>query len=184
MVQEIRGLDDRNLCRDDGLPAGPFDWDEIARRTLGLHWLDRSPAEREAFTIAFACRFRRWYAGMMARENRARPFDLGTLRDEGLLAVLPTRREPERGPVTYRLRRPDPRRSDAAAGWRVYDVEVHGRGAVQRFHAEYNAVIREEGYSAVLARVCTRIREAGEPVAGPVPAPCRSEWWRWITLGW
>src|SRR5207237_8827171 len=38
-----------------------FDWDETAKRSLGMHWQQRTPAEREEFVRLFAERLEKWY---------------------------------------------------------------------------------------------------------------------------
>src|SRR5262245_23147149 len=154
---------------------GPFDWTEIAQRSLGRHWRDLSPAQRSQFTTVFGCRFAQWYATMISRD-RSREADgsSGWIDPSGDWAVLNLGRPESVRPLSYRLHLRESR-------WLVYDVEVNGRSAIRRFYLEHDPVILDEGYPELVSRLCARIAhppDQGAGATGHEVRPCRTTWLR------
>ena len=52
MKKEARTAERRRLIR--AVASDIFDFQEISRRTLGIHWQPRTPAEREEFAALFS----------------------------------------------------------------------------------------------------------------------------------
>jgi MlaC protein len=137
-------------------PSVLFDTVELARRALGRYHRDRTEAELAQFTDLFGLRFQQWYTGALGRIRDLR-IVAGTT--DGDWAVLPARTSRPGRDLVYRLHRADGRR------WLVYDVEVNGRSRLGLFHVEYDRIILDEGYRALVARLREEVdREARSPL--------------------
>jgi ABC-type transporter MlaC component len=143
-------------CRVDEL-ADIFDLDEIARRTLGRHWHDRTEAERTRAMELLRAYYVRRYARFCERQEHVH-FERPIV--DGNRAVLVARgiREGHDVPVVYRLRSSDTKR------WVVYDVDVGGRSHTRSTYMELDRIILNEGYRHMVEQVAA---DLGSPRGAP-----------------
>lgn len=160
MEQVIRTLEDpalrgpeRTAERRRALRAATdevFDWTEMARRALGRHWQERSPAEQEEFVALFRDLIERAYAERIERYSGEKVRVAGEVV-EGDQATVRTRiaTKGQEVPVDYRLIR----RGDR---WRVYDVAVEGISLVANYRTQFNEVIRASSYQELVRKLKSR----------------------------
>jgi phospholipid transport system substrate-binding protein len=119
-----------------------FDWEETAKRSLGTHWQQRTPAEREEFVGLFTEMLERSYMSKIELYDGER---IGYAGDtiEGDLALVRTKLVNRLGSemgVNYKMRRRDGDR------WRVYDVEIEGVSLVANYRTQFNNLLRRSSY--------------------------------------
>ncbi len=138
-----------------------FDFEETAKRALGPHWRERSPAERREFVQLFADLLERAYIARIERYQGEKIAWLGdTVEDEQ--AVVRTRIVTQQGtevPVDYRLLRRDGR-------WLIYDVVIEGVSLVANYRTQFNRIIRTSSYQELVTRMKTRMDELSRTAPG------------------
>jgi len=125
-----------------------FDFSEMAKRSLGMFWKDRTPAQKAEFTGLFTDLIERSYINRIeGYSNEKIVFD-GETADKDY-AVVKTRfinRRQEEIPVDYKLF------SDNGQ-WRVYDVVIENVGLVNNYRVQFNKIIRGSGYDDLIRKM-------------------------------
>jgi phospholipid transport system substrate-binding protein len=118
-----------------------FDYDEMARRSLGAHWRRRSPAEQEEFLRLFRAFIEKVYADKLDLYQGER-IVVGRETTDGDYAEIEARMinaKGEESQVNFRLRRADGK-------WRVYDAVVENISIVQNYRSQFDRVISKSSY--------------------------------------
>lgn len=127
--------------------ADRFDYDEMARRSLGVHWDARTGPERQEFVAAF----RQFVSGVYFKRiqgyNREQIRYLNE-RLDGNFAEVRTMLVSQKLelPVNYYL-------LNTTGDWRVFDVVVDGVSLVSNFRGQFNRIIRSSSYQALLEKL-------------------------------
>jgi len=128
-----------------------FDWQEAAKRALGRHWRERTPAEREEFAKLFADLLERAYVGKIELYSGERIRYEGE-RVEGdhamVKTILVTKSNTE-VPIDYRMLKEGDR-------WRVYDVTVEGISLVSNYRTQFNRIVQQSGYDGLVEKLRAR----------------------------
>ena len=125
-----------------------FDFEETARRALGPHWQQRTPAEREEFVKLFSDLLEAAYVGKIDLYQGEKITYVGETVD-GDQATVKTRIVTKQGnevPVDYRLSREKDR-------WRVYDVIIEGVSLVADYRTQFNKIIQTSSYDDLVKRM-------------------------------
>lgn len=126
-----------------------FDFEETAKRSLGRHWQDRSPEERQQFVRLFTELIDRAYLRRVDRYDGEQVIILSDAV-EGNQAVVHTRivtRDRSEIPVEYLMHRTGEDR------WRVWDVKIAGMSLVASYRAQFNKIIHAESYGDLVRRL-------------------------------
>jgi phospholipid transport system substrate-binding protein len=140
-----------------------FDLSETAKRALGPHWNQRTPAEREEFTQLFAELLEGTYISRIDEFGGERIRYTGEKID-GDLATVQSRVLTKKGseaPVEARLLR----RGDK---WLVYDVMIEGVSLINNYRTQFDRIIRSSSYAELVKRLKER-----KPIAAPQPRAAR-----------
>lgn len=132
-----------------------FDWEETAKRSLGVHWQQRSPAEREEFVGLFAGLLERSYMSKIELYDGEKISYVGDTVD-GNQAVVRTKIMSKQGseiPVSYRMLRRDGDR------WKVYDVEIEGVSLVANYRTQLNTMLRRSSYPELVRTLKAKFNE-------------------------
>jgi phospholipid transport system substrate-binding protein len=176
LKREARSLERRRSIR--AIANQIFDFVEISRRSLALHWQARTPAEREEFTRLFGDLLEQSYISKIENYAGEKIQYVGETLD-GDRAVVRTLIVTKQGtaiPVDYRMFPQSDR-------WRAYDVTLEGVSLVANYRAQFNAIIQRHGYPDLVAKLKTKYDERpgpretvlrGETGAGAVTAPVPS----------
>jgi phospholipid transport system substrate-binding protein len=135
-----------------------FDIGETAKRALGPHWQQRTPAEREEFTQLFADLLESTYIARIDEYGGERIRYTGEKID-GDTAIVQTRVLTKKGseaPVDARMLR----RGDK---WYIYDVMIEGVSLVNNYRTQFDRIIRSASY----AELVKRLRDRKQAFAGP-----------------
>ena len=147
-----------------------FDFQEMSRRALALHWRDRTPQEQAEFVVVFKQLLGRAYIGRLENYTGEQVVYLSEHVD-GEFATVRSKIVTGRGseiPVDYRLRQ-------VGARWAVYDVAVSGVSFVANYRGQFDRIIRSSSYQALIRDLKSRSVDgtgrAVVPVAIPAAAP-------------
>jgi len=125
-----------------------FDFEETAKRALGPHWQQRTPAEHEEFVRLFSDLLEAAYVGKIDLYQGEKITYVGETVD-GDQATVKTRIVTKQGnevPVDYRLSREKDR-------WRVYDVIIEGVSLVADYRTQFNKIIQTSSYDDLVKRM-------------------------------
>ncbi len=140
-----------------------FDFGDMAKRALGPHWVERTPAERGEFVRLFTDLIQRAYVGKVDQHAAATKMTfLGETMD-GDHAVVRTTIPLSNGstmPLDYRMHSTRDR-------WQVYDLNIDGISLVANYRAQFNRVIRTSSYPALVTRLKSQQAEFSSPSASP-----------------
>jgi phospholipid transport system substrate-binding protein len=125
-----------------------FDFTETAKRSLGRHWQQRTPAERKEFVDLFADLLERSYLSKIELYNGEKILYLGDTVD-GDYATVRTKLLTKQGteiPVEYRMVRQNDR-------WIVYDVVIEGVSLVANYRTQFNKIIQTSSYQELVRKM-------------------------------
>lgn len=118
-----------------------FDYQEMARRSLGPHWRRRSPAEQEEFAKLFRAYLENIYSDRVdLYEGEKVTFGRETIdQDYAQVESLVSNAKGEENSVVYRLKRTDGK-------WKVYDAVVENISIVNNYRSQFDRVISKSSY--------------------------------------
>jgi len=140
-----------------------FDFGDMAKRALGQHWVQRTPAERGEFVRLFTDLIQRAY---VAKVDQHAAVTTMTFRGETVdddYAVVQTTIPLTNGskmPLDYRMHSTGDR-------WQVYDISIDGISLVANYRAQFNKVIRTSSYPALVTKLRSQQAEFSAPSASP-----------------
>jgi len=146
--------DNRDLLRKIIMPR--FDFDEMARRSLGRYWGSLNGKERE-FLSAFAKFAEGSYMGALG-SYRGEKIIYGREQVNRNLAEVDTQVLNSQGDaiaITYRLHL-------VGGEWKVYDVVIDHVGLVSNYQSQFSRILR----TASLDELLRKLREKGEGKEG------------------
>src|SRR5258705_1349350 len=127
-----------------------FDFGETAKRSLGQHWAQRTPAEREEFVRLFTELVQRTYLSKVDQYNSEMTFQKDVV--DGSQAVVQTTLLLGKGgqmSLDYRMHHPRDR-------WQVYDLSIDGISLVSSYRSQFNKIVRTDCYECLVARLKSR----------------------------
>ena len=118
-----------------------FDYEEMARHSLGAHWRRRSAAEQEEFARLFRAFLERIYSDKVdLYEGERVVFGRETLeQDYAQVESIVINAKGEEASVIYRLKRTD-------GNWKVYDAVVENISIVNNYRSQFDRVISKSSY--------------------------------------
>lgn len=128
-----------------------FDVSETARRALGPHWLQRTPAERDEFVKLFANLLEQTYIARID-EFGGEKLTYVSEQVDGDRATVRARITTRNGtevPVESRLVRKENR-------WLIYDILVENLSLISNYRSQFDRVIRTTSYEELVKRLKTR----------------------------
>lgn len=135
-----------------------FDFQEMARLTLGAHWATRTPEQQTEFVALFGDLFERSYNRLVLRFLPERDAVCGAESIEPERAVVRTtlvaKRSFEQLPVDYRL-------IVRGQRWAVFDVVVDGISLAHDYRAQFNGIIRSTSYETLRRRIKSKLEQDG-----------------------
>lgn len=139
-----------------------FDFQEMSRRSLALHWRDRTPQEQAEFVTVFKQLLGRAYIGRLENYAGEQVVYLGEHVD-GEFATVRSKIVTGRGaevPVDYRLHQ-------VGGRWVVYDVAVSGVSFVANYRGQFDRIIRSSSYAALIRDLKAKYAEMSGRTATP-----------------
>jgi phospholipid transport system substrate-binding protein len=167
----VRILEDPALKAEDRKPerraavrkiaAEVFDVQETARRALGPHWQQRTPQQREEFVQLFAELLEQTYISKIDffGGERLRFTEEKVDGENAIVRAKVVTRQATEVPVEARLLRKGDR-------WLVYDILIENISLVGNYRAQFDRIVRTQGYDELVKRLRTRgefLREAERP---------------------
>ena len=124
-----------------------FDFEEMAKRSLGVHWAQRKPEERKEFVALYSDLLENTYTKKVERYENEKVAYTGEKLD-GQYATVKTvvSTKDVDIPVEYRIFK-------AAGKWGVYDIVIEGVSLVNNYRSQFNQIIRSGSYEELVKRL-------------------------------
>jgi phospholipid transport system substrate-binding protein len=125
-----------------------FDFEEMARRSLGAHWRRLPPERQKEFVALFTELLERTYANSINLYDGQKVIYTGETVD-GDYAEVSTKIITKKGEAfsaVYKLHRVDGK-------WKVYDVVAEGISVVNNYRSQFNRVIVNSSLDELMRRL-------------------------------
>ncbi|MDI6801621.1 MAG: ABC transporter substrate-binding protein [Thermodesulfovibrionales bacterium] len=132
-----------------------FDFEEMAKSSLSLHWKKRTPEERKEFVPLFTDLLERSYIKKIESYEDEKITYAGEDIDGEYSSVrskVITKRNVEI-PIAYRLLKKNNNK------WEVYDVVIEGVSLVSNYRNQFNKIIRTNSYEELVKRMKNKQEE-------------------------
>jgi len=135
-----------------------FDYGEMAKRSLGKHWNQRTPAEKKQFTDLFATLLENSYAGKIESYNNEKIVYIKENIDGEYAEVKSKVVTAKRDEFTL-----DYRLLNHNGKWMAYDVVIEGVSLVSNYRTQFNKIITNNGYPELVKKLQTKSDELKAP---------------------
>ena len=122
-----------------------FDFEEMAKRSLGPEWQKRTPEEREQFVTAFTHVLEGGYFDTLDSYNGEKVRFVGDRQDNDV-AEVQTKITDNKGQdysVNYRLR-------NVNGDWKVFDVVVENVSLVNNYRSQFSRVLAKSSFQDLI----------------------------------
>jgi phospholipid transport system substrate-binding protein len=135
-----------------------FDYSEMAKRSMGKHWNQRTAVEKKHFTELFATLLENSYASKIESYNNEKIVYLRETVDGDYSEIKSKVVTAARDEFTldYRLFRQDGK-------WMVYDVVIEGVSLVSNYRSQFNKIITANGYDRLVKKLQSKNEELQAP---------------------
>ena len=127
-----------------------FDWNEMARQSLGKHW-PSAPSKQREFVLTFTEFVGNSYIGQISSYKDEKIVYLGERLDRNQ-AQVDTRLVPAKGDplaVNYKLHRVD-------GEWKIFDVVIADISLVLNYRSQFNRVLGKGSFDELLRQLRAR----------------------------
>lgn len=139
-----------------------FDWEEMARRSLGVHWRQLTPPQRTRFVDVFKDVLAAEYVNDFERfqgDEKVLVEDVTQVGDVRQVETTVITHSRERVPVHYFMHRQGGR-------WLVYDFSVEGISLVNHFRRSFSRFLVNNSFDQLMERLERRRRVITEVMGG------------------
>ena len=132
-----------------------FDFNEMARRSLGSHWQRRSPEEQREFVRLFTELVESAYMTNLDGYQGEKVVIGGEKQDKEFAEVNTKiiSKKGEEFTVNYKLHQ-------AANDWKIYDVVIENISLVNNYRSQFNRVIAQSSFDELFRKMKDRQFEA------------------------
>jgi len=130
-----------------------FDFEEMAKRSLALHWKDRTPQEKTEFVSLFSDFLEDVYIRKIERYEDEKVIYTDEKAD-GPYATVKTIVATAKGteiPVAYKIFKKDQK-------WEVYDIVIEGVSLVNNYRSQFNQIIRSGSYEELVIKLKKKVQ--------------------------
>jgi len=131
-----------------------FDFDEMAKRSLGIHWRKRTPEEKEQFVRLFEELLENSYLGKIESYKGEEIRYVKETVDSPYAEVhtLVVTGKGQEIPIDYRMLLSGDR-------WRIYDVVIEGISLVNNYRSQFGSILQKSPYEDLVKKLRATIKE-------------------------
>jgi phospholipid transport system substrate-binding protein len=129
-----------------------FDFEEMAKRSLAVHWKKRTPQEQKEFTSLFSDLLEDTYIRRIERYEDEKVVYVEERADDPY-ATVKTKIVTTKGteiPVDYKIFKKGQK-------WEVYDIIVEGVSLVNNYRTQFNQIIRSDSYEGLVLKLKKKV---------------------------
>jgi phospholipid transport system substrate-binding protein len=146
----------RTLLRQILLPR--FDFREMAKRSLGVHWRKRTREDRNEFVRLFTDFLEKVYLDRIESYNNGEKFIYANERIEGPNAEVRSKILTSKGgefQINYKLHR-------VGEEWKIYDVVVENISLINNYRSQFNRIITKTSYDELISMMKQKLSKTTE----------------------
>ena len=133
-----------------------FDSRELARRTLGIHWRDRTGAQRTEFIQLFISLVEKTYSSALDRYSQDTQFLFDREHIDDTHAEVDSRIITPVLDKTFSL---NYRLHSVNGHWLIYDVVIENISMVRNYRTQFNRIINKSSYESLLQRIQSKLKQ-------------------------
>jgi phospholipid transport system substrate-binding protein len=133
-----------------------FDSQEIAKRTLGAHWKDRTEAERKEFVEIFTALVEKTYANSLDRYRKDFQVLFDQERIDDNFAEVESRIIDPTLQKTFLL---NYHLHKVNGAWLVYDVIIENVSLVRNYRNQFHRILGKKSYADLVETIRTKIQQ-------------------------
>ncbi|HEY2986952.1 MAG TPA: ABC transporter substrate-binding protein [Candidatus Binatia bacterium] len=125
-----------------------FDFGDMAKRSLGIHWPGRTPAQQAKFVKLYTDLLEDAYLDQIEPNVSERFVYLRETRDRDFAEVV-TKVIPVKGEelaINYRLR-------STNGNWKIYDLVIENVSVVNNYRSQFNRILNGSSFDELLERL-------------------------------
>ncbi|MCX7913737.1 MAG: ABC transporter substrate-binding protein [Thermodesulfovibrionales bacterium] len=131
-----------------------FDYEEMAKRALSVHWAKRTLQERKEFVTLFKDLLERSYMNKIeGYSDEVILYVSETIESD--YSIVKTKIITKRNieiPIDYKLFK-------TRGDWKIYDVSIEGVSLVSNYRNQFNKIIRAHSYEELVKRLRSKREE-------------------------
>ena len=135
-----------------------FDFREMAKRSLGAHWLKRTREDKSEFVRLFTNFVEKVYLGRIESYNNGEKFIYSNERIEGPNAEVRSKILTSKGEefqINYKLHR-------VGKEWKIYDVVVENISLINNYRSQFNRIITKTSYDELVSIMRQKLSKTTE----------------------
>jgi phospholipid transport system substrate-binding protein len=133
-----------------------FDSREIAKRTLGIHWRDRTEEQREEFIRLFIDLVEKTYSSTLDRYREDTEFFFDREHIDGTYAEVDSRITVPSLNKTFSL---NYRLHLVEGRWLIYDVVIENVSMVRNYRTQFNRIINKSSYENLVQSIQSKLKQ-------------------------
>ena len=134
-----------------------FDFADMAKRSLGIYWRQRTPEERKEFVPLYTDLLERTYIKKIEDYTDEKIAYTGE-KINGSYAVVDTKVITGKNteiPIQYRMLNEDGK-------WMVYDVSIEGVSLINNYRNQFSNIIHQKSYEELVKKLKSKEQESGK----------------------
>src|SRR5215510_10523058 len=134
-----------------------FDFQEMAQRSLGVHWQRRTPEEQAEFIKAFSDLLEQTYVDKIESYTNEKFIYTNERIDEPYAEVGSKMRNAkgEEFTINYKLHQ-------VGEDWRVYDLVVENVSLVNNYRSQFNRILTSSTYDELISKIKAKLSGKGD----------------------
>lgn len=139
--------------------SGIFDYSEMAKRSLGKHWTNRTATEKKQFAELFATLLENSYASKIESYNNEKIVYIKEIPVDDEHAEVKSKvvtAARDEFTLDYRLFKQNGK-------WMVYDVVIEGVSLVSNYRSQFNKIITSSSYDKLVKKLQSKNEELKAP---------------------
>ncbi len=130
-----------------------FGFEEMAKRSMGRYWRERTEKEKEEFTVLFTKMIEQSYIDKVEKYTNEKIVYDGE-KTISKMALVKTKVITAKGteiPIDYKLLRKDDGK------WLIYDVVIEGVSLVSNYRSQFKSVLTSKPYSELVRQIKAKL---------------------------
>ncbi len=133
-----------------------IDFEEMTKRSLGIHWRARTEQEKKEFVGLFSRLLEESYMDKIEANYDARVLYRGEKINKkhtrGVVRTTVVTRKQTEVPIDYRMMKKD-------RGWVAYDIVIEGVSLVSNYRTQFNQIIQRSSYEDLVKGLREKLRK-------------------------
>jgi phospholipid transport system substrate-binding protein len=135
-----------------------FDFREMAKRSLGAHWRERTHEDKSEFVRIFTDLLEKVILSKIESYNNGEKFIYSNERIDGHFAKVSSKiltSDDEEFQINYKLHQVEEK-------WKIYDVVVEDISLVNNYRSQFNRIITRTSYDELVSRMKQKLSDTTE----------------------